>query len=85
MARTIRARPSLDCLFRYRCSYLIYSAAFDSLMPDVRAAVYGRLWEVLSGTDTRAQYKHLSSGDRQAILEILRDTKAGLPDDFMSK
>jgi hypothetical protein len=53
-------------------------------MPDVRAAIYRRLWEVLSGTGTRAQYKHLSSGDRQAILEILRDTKAGLPD-FISK
>jgi hypothetical protein len=83
--RSLRDLDLKTRLFRYRCSYLIYSAAFDSLMPDVRAAVYGRLWEVLSGTGTRAQYKHLSAGDRQTILEILRDTKTGLPDDFMSK
>lgn len=36
----------------------------------------------LSGEDKSAKYARLSSGDRQAIMEILRDTKTGLPDYF---
>jgi hypothetical protein len=42
--------------------------------------VLRRLWEVLSGHDTGAAFTHLSAADRQAVLEILRDTKPGLPD-----
>jgi hypothetical protein len=35
---------------------------------------------VLSGRDTRKITQHLSAADRQAILQILRDTKADLPE-----
>jgi hypothetical protein len=67
---------------RYPCSYMIYSAAFDGLPADAKAAVFRRMWQVLSGEDKSAKYARLSSGDRQAIIEILRDTKTGLPDYF---
>ena len=37
---------------------------------------------VLSGAETAPRYARLTAGDRQAILEILRDTKPDLPDYF---
>jgi hypothetical protein len=67
-------------VFRYPCSYLIYSSAFDALPGEVKDHIYRRLWEVLTGRDTSKEFAHLSAGDRKAILEILVATKPGLPD-----
>jgi hypothetical protein len=67
-------------LFRYPCSYLIYSAAFDAMPGPVKDYVWRRLWDVLTGKETDAAYAHLSAEDRSAILEVLRETKGGLPD-----
>jgi hypothetical protein len=64
---------------RYPCSYMVYSAAFDALPASLKDAVYRRLWTVLSGGDTSPRYAHLAQQDRQAIAEILRDTKPDLP------
>jgi len=38
-----------------------------------------RLHGVLTGKDTAKEFEHLSKADRTAVLEILRDTKPGLP------
>jgi len=65
-------------LMRYPCSYLIYSTAFDQLPPSAKQAIYARLWEVLSGRERGAKYARLSTAGRQAIIEILRDTKVDL-------
>ena len=40
------------------------------------------MWQVLSGQDKSARYARLSLADRQAIVDILRDTKKDLPADF---
>jgi hypothetical protein len=69
-------------LFRYPCSYLIYSAAFDALPAPAKTYVYHRLYEVLTGRDTSSEFAHLSGEDRRAILKILRETKPGLPDEW---
>ena len=69
-------------LFRYPCSYMIYTGAFDALPEQALDAVYRRMWAVLSGQVTEAPYDRLALADRQAIVEILRDTKPGLPDYF---
>ena len=66
-------------LLRYPCSYLIYSEPFDALPGAVKQAIYARLWAVLSGAARESRYARLQATDRQAIIEILRDTKAGLP------
>ena len=66
-------------LLRYPCSYMIYAEAFAGLPTGARDAVYRRMWSILSGADTGPQYAHLSSADRRAIVEILRDTKDDLP------
>ena len=47
-------------------------------MPAVlKDRLYRRLWEILTGD---APYGQLTTPDRRAILEILRETKKGLPD-----
>jgi hypothetical protein len=67
-------------LLKYPCSYLIYSPAFDALPPSAREPIYRRMWNVLSGRDQDARYQSaLSRADRQAVVEILRDTKKDLP------
>jgi hypothetical protein len=67
-------------LMRYPCSYLIYSATFDALPPAAKDPIYRRMWEVLSGEQGGKRYRSaLSLADRQAIVEILRDTKSDLP------
>ena len=69
-------------LMRYPCSYMIYSDAFSALPDTAKSLIYRRLWQVLSGQDKNARYAQLSPADRQAIVEILRDTKKDLPDYF---
>jgi hypothetical protein len=69
-------------LFKYPCSYLIYSEAFDALPGPARDYIYRRLLEVLTGRDRSPEYARLSADDRRAILEILLATKPGLPGDW---
>jgi hypothetical protein len=44
-----------------------------------RDAIYNRLWRILSGEEKAPKYARLSPADRQAIVDILRETKPGLP------
>jgi hypothetical protein len=71
-------------LLRYRCSYMVYTPAFDALPATALDAVYTRLWAVLSGKDASERYTSLTAAERQGIVEILRDTKDNLPDYFQS-
>jgi hypothetical protein len=64
---------------RYPCSYMIYSPAFDALPARAKTAVYARLGHVLAGKDSDKAYQRLTAADRQAIIEILRETKKDLP------
>ncbi|HEX5069807.1 MAG TPA: hypothetical protein VFV78_06275 [Vicinamibacterales bacterium] len=72
-------------LFKYPCSYMIYTPAFDAMPAAAKEAVYARMWEVLSGREKRQPYaSRLTAPDRQAIVEILRATKKDLPSYFVS-
>jgi hypothetical protein len=66
-------------LFRYPCSFLIYSDAFNALPKPALDTFYRRLWDVLTGEDRDVAFATLTSFDRKAILSILRHTKADLP------
>jgi hypothetical protein len=77
--RSLRQLDLTRRLFKYPCSYLIYSDAFDSLPANVKQEVYRRLTEVLSDENQDAQFDHLSLADRLAIREILIDTKPDFP------
>ena len=81
--RSLRQLALTGRLMRYPCSYLIYSPMFDALPPSMKSLIYERLWQVLSGAEKDARYRApLTLADRQAIVEILRVTKPGLPSYF---
>jgi hypothetical protein len=80
--RSLRDLDLETRLLRYPCSYMIYSPAFDALPQEAREMVYRRLKDVLSGREAAPRYARITPGDRQAILEILRDTKTNLPSGF---
>ena len=82
--RSLRDLDLTTRIFRYPCSYLIYSDSFDALPEPARGYVYHRLLQVLSGQDQSPDFARLSASDRQAILEILLDTKHGLPEEWQS-
>jgi hypothetical protein len=69
-------------IFRYPCSYLIYSDAFDALPEPAKGYVYHRLLEILSGRDQSQDFARLTSDDRRAVFEILLATKSGLPEEW---
>ena len=76
--RSLRDFDLKTRLFRYPCSPLIYSEAFDRLPANVRGEVVARLREILTGKDESKAFEHLTAADRQAIVEILTETKPGL-------
>ncbi|PWU07643.1 MAG: hypothetical protein C5B51_09645 [Terriglobia bacterium] len=66
----------------YPCSYMIYSKAFIALPLAAKRLVYARMRDVLNGRSKEPRYARMSPSDRQAVLEILRDTKRDLPQYF---
>jgi hypothetical protein len=77
--RSLRDLDLETRLLRYPCSYMIYHENFEALPDAARDAVYARLWAVLTGAVADPRYERLGADDRAAILQILRDTKKGLP------
>lgn len=61
-------------LFRYPCSFLIYSESFDAIPPAMLEKIYRRVEAALSGTLTDG-FEHLTPSDREQIRKILIETK----------
>lgn len=84
--RSLRDFDLKTRLFKYPCSYLIESAAFDGLPPEIKDYVAARLRLILTGSgdaqkkrpDDEKTFHHLSAEDRGAIWEIISDTKPAL-------
>lgn len=77
--RSLRDLDLKHRMFRYPCSFLIYSESFDALPKPALNRFYLRLWEVLTGKDRSPVFARLSQKDRAAILSILQQTKRNLP------
>lgn len=77
--RSLRELDLNHRMFRYPCSFLIYSEAFDALPKPALDYLYRRLWEILTEKGNDRAYANLTRSDRKAILDILRQTKSGLP------
>lgn len=77
--RSLRQFDLKARLFKYPCSYLVYSKGFATLPADVKDYMLKRLHEVLTGKDKTSAFTHLTATDRTAMLEILRDTLPDLP------
>ena len=69
--RSLRDFDLTTRMFRYPVSYMIYSESFDAMPAAARDLIYRRLYDVLS--------RKSNGEDRQAVLEILRETKPNLP------
>jgi len=83
--RSLRDLDLNHRLFRYPCSYLIYSDSFQQLPSEIRDYVWQRLSDVLTAQETPPKFSHLSNEDRQNIVSILRDTMPDLPASFGGK
>lgn len=58
-------------LFRWRCSYMIHSPAFEALPAMLKERVYRRLFEVLEAAEPPKGFAHLPAAERVAVKEIL--------------
>jgi len=77
--RSLRDFDLQTRLFRYPLSFMIYTEAFDALPDAAKDRVYRRLYDVLTGKDSSRTSARLAAQDREAALQILRETKPNLP------
>jgi hypothetical protein len=80
--RSLREFDLQKRIFKYPCSYLIYSEDFDAIPEPAKDYIYHRLFDILSGGEQGPEFASLSDQDRRAILEILVATKPGLPEEW---
>lgn len=71
--RSLRDFDLRDRLFKHRCSYMIYSRAFQSLPDEMKQRVYRKIRDAL-GPKAGPEYSYLPQAEKAAILEILRET-----------
>ena len=67
-------------LFKLRCSYMIYSAAFQGLPPTVKGRVFARLRGALVG-DAR-EFAYLGQAEKREIYRIVKATVKELPPEW---
>ncbi len=77
--RSLRQFDLRTRMFKYPCSYLIYSDVFDGLPAPMKEKIYQQLWEILSGQSTHPDFQKIPAETRAAIREILVATKTDLP------
>ncbi len=73
--RSLREFDLKTRLFKYPCSYLVYSDSYKNLPREAADYILKRLEEILAGNDKSEKFRHLSPSDRTHIREILVDTK----------
>jgi hypothetical protein len=80
--RSLRQFDLQSRMFKYPCSFMIYSPSMDALPERARRHLYRRLHEILSGENASQDYANLSAESRKAIMEIVTDTIKDLPADW---
>jgi hypothetical protein len=78
--RSLRDFDLKTRMFKYPLSYMIYTEAFDGMPDWALERVYQKLYDVLANKNTGARFARISADDRRNVLEIVRETKTGLPD-----
>lgn len=61
-------------LFKHRCSYMIYSKAFDALPARIKSAVIARLHRVLESEPAAGNHPAIKASERHRIAAILQET-----------
>ncbi len=78
--RSLKDLRLYERLFKYRCSYLIYSEAFTSLPEEIKSIIYRKLHSILTNPQSHPEYLYLGSSERKRIYQILSGTITDLPD-----
>lgn len=66
-------------LFQHRCSYMIYSLAFQGLPLEMKQRVFTRLALALNTTKPEKEFAYLPGAEKQTIRGILKATLPELP------
>ena len=66
-------------LFQHRCSYMIYSLAFQGLPPELKQRVFTRLAQALDPARPDAEYAYLPATEKQTLRTLLKATLPDLP------
>ncbi|MBK1832648.1 hypothetical protein [Roseibacillus ishigakijimensis] len=72
--RSLRDLRLYERLFKYRCSYLIYSEPFTHLHPLLKSEVLRQIHHILTEPDKHPDFGYLSKSERKHILSILSET-----------
>jgi hypothetical protein len=72
--RSLRDLDLHGRVFKYPCSFLIYTDQFANLPRPAKTWLYTRLHEILTGADSSNDFAHLSPEDRKDVREILTAT-----------
>ena len=77
--RSLKDFRLYERLFKYRCSYLIYSRAFTYLPQEFKDVFFKKLYSILIEPEKNPAYAYLGKSERKKIYHILADTMEGLP------
>lgn len=77
--RSLKDFQLLTRLFKYRCSYMVYSLTFKHLMPQLKETVLAELWKALEDKDPAGRYAYLGGSERKNIKHILAETLEDAP------
>lgn len=83
--KPVSAGPSLKDfdlktrIFKYRCSYMLYTDSWQKLPAALRERVYFKMGEGLREQNPNPAYAHLPAEEKRAIRAILKETLPGLP------
>lgn len=66
-------------LFRFRCSYMLYTESWLRLPQMLKDRVYFKMAEGLREQNANPTYAHLGTEEKLAIRAILKETLPGLP------
>lgn len=69
--RSLRDLDLRTRVFRYACSFLIRSPAYEGLPAKTREYVESRLAEIVAGRDASPEFAHLDTEDRRVIRAVL--------------
>ncbi|HSG71069.1 MAG TPA: hypothetical protein VLA12_11675 [Planctomycetaceae bacterium] len=77
--RSLREFDLNSRMFKYPCSYLVYTNSFRQLPDEMRTFVWERMGAILTGRISEEKYAHLDPPTRTAIVQILKETYSDLP------
>jgi hypothetical protein len=66
-------------IFKYRCSYMLYTESWLRLPKEFKDRVYYKMAEGLRDANANPAYAHLPANEKRAIRVILKETLPGLP------